>query len=349
MEESGLFKSEGYELEKHIAGDSWGELYRAAYVPHRRPVLFRRFAWGLSGSEPWQLAAAEIQAWARVDHPGILQPLDWGNPPAGPFVATTMPSGLPLAAALEQRDAAYVTEPASTFAALVEAVEAARLFGVLHLGLGLHNIWVTPEGNVQVGEFGFWYVYSEHRQLPAPERLFLAPEQRALGRVSAATDVYALGLIAIALHEGLEGLQVYGGGDRSACSGLDPSLGALAAQCLLEDPLTRPHSAGQLVEGHPGAQGRTATAYRDCPICRLKEEIAHDIKLGRRTASGRLLDLDADTFRAAVPAIEPMDENVMEDSPGPSVPAPGIASLFPWIAIASLVFLTLAVWWLAFR
>ncbi|MHB8894508.1 MAG: protein kinase domain-containing protein [Candidatus Geothermincolia bacterium] len=343
-----LIKNEGYELEELIATDSWGELHRAIYVPHRRPVLFRRFAGGLSDEEPWQLAAAEVQAWARVDHPGVLQPLDWGNPSDGPFAVTAMPAGSRLQSLVSCDGPPGDVDPGAVFAGIVDAVEAARRFGVLHLGLGPANIWVSPEGAVQVSDFGLWYVCSEFPGVEGPDELFLAPEQSSGGRVSAATDVYALGLILVALHHGRDGARLAASGDVSSLTWRGEAAASLAACCLRPDPLDRPRSAGHLLaEGHE-ARRHAQPAYRDCPICRLKDEIARDLGLRRRTVAERLLDLDSDNCEPSPRPVEVDDRQPAEKETSRRLPTT-IESIFPWIAIAALALVTVGVWWLAFR
>jgi len=345
MEESSeLFKNEGYLLEELLARDTWGELYCGIYVPHRRPVLFRRFAEAFADNAVWQLTAAEVQAWARVDHQGILQPLDWDNAPGGPYVATAVPSGEQLGALMDDAGGLADNDAEIAFAALVSAVEAARCFGVLHLGLDLTNIWVSEEGQVSVSEFGLWYVSAEFPQVERPSGPFLAPEQRDAGRPGATTDVYSLALIMVAFRHGMEGAAAAASGDYSAL--MKDTDAHLLMRCLETNPLARPHSASALVEGRHVPPGDDRLSLRDCPVCRLKEEIARSQKPGRNFAE-RLLGFDdaaAHNNRETPPR---------RDFPQSSIESGHLrksaASKFPWVAIAALAIATLAVWWLVFR
>src|SRR5450759_1993903 len=148
-----LFKEQGYLLDDLLATDSWGELYSATYTGHGRRVLFRRFRPALSDPRACGLAAAEIEAWARMDQRAVIQPLDGGAAPAGSYYAAMVPEGLPLACALSEDSGLELFDPEEVFGGVLEAVEAAARWGVLHLGLGLTNVWVT-DGAVGVSEFG---------------------------------------------------------------------------------------------------------------------------------------------------------------------------------------------------
>ena len=308
-----LFKDEGYVLEGRLEEDSWGELYRARYVPHDREVLLRRFPPAVSGdASAWDLVCAEVGAWARLRHPGIVQVLDWGIAGSEAFCATEMPLGLSLGALMEVGGPA---DPDAVFSNLLASVEAARQWGVLHLGLGLTNIWVADDAVVKVGEFGLWYAKRDFALLASREEIFLAPEQFEGGRASSATDVYSLALLFLTLRFGIESV-------RAAKDGELPEMleekKTLIARCIDPQPLLRYRSAGELAEvlGLTGADLQY-TEYRDCPFCQLKKEIELE---GKR-------DLDKGQFSRY----------------------PGTRAAYVWLVIAGLAAAALLLWWLALR
>lgn len=317
MDDRELFQDAGYLLEEPLEADEWGGLYNGLYVPHNRKVLLRVFPPALA-SEPgaWELMQAEIQAWARLEHPGVLQVLDWGEIPGRCYVATAMPRGEPLAALLAEDIG--VDGADELFASLLVSVEAARQWGVLHLGLGPSNIWVDGGGGVEVGEFGFWYVAREFPGLEVDAGRFKAPEQLNSERASAATDVYSLGLIYVALRGGM-GASL----DAARGSGLPFGLAdsrAVLERCLERQPLVRYRSARELADTlglRP--EEWLYEEYRDCPICRLKKEI-------QRGASSRSW---------TIPAVVGSTDAVWVK--------------YIWAAIVALAVGTALVWWLALR
>lgn len=335
-----LFESEGYLLEELLHADEWGELYRARYAPHRRNVLFRRLPGGIAGNEAaWDLMRAEVQAWARLDHPGILQVLDWGaTRVAGvasakdeAFIATEMPSGTrldlllpdPIAGGAENAElerAPGGLEVDEIFLSLLEAVEAACRWGVLHLGLRPACIWVGPGERVQVSDFGLWYVSRDFPEFGRREDPFLSPEQLAGDRVCAATDVYALAMLFLELHCGPgTALEVFrGAGLPREIAELSPVLEC----CLDPRPIARYRSGGELAVAlglDAGAAGQDACTveYRDCPLCRLKSEIHRDVLHGEGR-SGRPVD----------------SEGVVQ---------------YVWLIAIALAVACVVVWWMALR
>jgi serine/threonine protein kinase len=333
----GLFRNQGYELEGLLATDSWGELRSATYVPHRRTVMFRRFDLALADEHIWDLAAAEIQAWARVDHPGVLQPLDWGNAADGPYLATEMPRGALLAGLLAEGDGIRGFDPDEVFDSLLRAIEAAQRWGILHLGLSPASIWVD-EGGVSVTEFGLWYIRAGLSAKPGAEEVFLAPEQLGGAGAMAATDVYALGLLHVALHSGLTAAEQAAGGDLSALE--NPQIAA----CLAAQPLLRPPSATDLMSSMDLPPGSPLDTFRDCPVCRLKAEIARDLSARQGNVAGRLRRFFDE---GRLPLMErPAAGRPRQEPAGPTAPPAG---RLVWAAIALLAVLTVVVWFLAFR
>ncbi len=84
--------------------------------------------------------------------------------------------------------------------AVCSALEAANGVGVLHGNLHPGNLFIAPDGTVCVGDF------ASERQLAAAldsvsfgSLCYLPPEHQADGRVSAETDLYALGIILYSL------------------------------------------------------------------------------------------------------------------------------------------------------
>ena len=276
MEDADIFEESGYLLVEALEGDGWGGLFRARYVPHDREVLLRAFPRAIT-EEPgaWRLMLAEIQAWARLDHPGVLQVLDWGKANGRCFAATRPPRGEFLGSLLSAGPGIEGADEA--FKCLLAAVEAARRWGVLHLGLGPTNICVSSDRSVEVSDFGFWYVSWEFGVVDSPGSAFPAPEQISVRRASAASDVYSLSAIYIALRYGLQATRAAVGH-----SALPQDLDAAAAARALDpQPLARYRSAGELasaLEMQPA--DLLEDDYRDCPLCRLRQEIQRESSPG---------------------------------------------------------------------
>lgn len=275
---------ETYEILKPLAVDAWGELHLAVYRPHESELLIRMLPENLCEIEgAWRLLCAEIQAWARIRHQSVLQVMDWGISGGRHYLATEIPSGNTLESAIGENEG--VDNPEEVFMNLLKSVEAARQWGVLHLGLSPTNIWLSAEGKVEVGEYGLWYVTREFPGIGEDNGIFMAPEQAAGGRVGASTDVYSLGLIYIALKYGMEAARAVAGG-KPLPSGLG-LMRPVILRCLDKQPLARYRSTGELAADlglNPGELRNEE--YLDCPLCRLRDEIMAEKKNNNNVRPG---------------------------------------------------------------
>ncbi|MDD5447932.1 MAG: protein kinase [Actinomycetota bacterium] len=275
MNEKDILDKQGYNLIEKIVKDGWGTLYKSLYVPLGLQVLVRVFNENLSSSDDaWTLMMAEIQAWARLRHPRIIQVLDWGREEGASFLVTELPKGAPLFVSANSLGDEETRE--KCFLEVMEAVEAARRWGVIHLGLGRSNIWIESNGDAQVGDFGFFYVSREFPKVGECDDTFLSPEQKdEAWRVGPSTDVYSLGLLYAWMFFGEKESQRMADGSFEIAQ--SSSRLPVLMRALDPSPLARYKTAGELKEAMGFDLGQPAEdTYRDCPLCRLKAQIARE-------------------------------------------------------------------------
>jgi serine/threonine protein kinase len=154
----------------------------------------------------------EIEALARIDHPGIVGVLDVGDTPEGkPFLVMQFVEGVTLRSQIDQGGMA-LPAVGRIMRQIGNALTAAHEKGVLHRDLKPENIMLQTlgEGEVQVKliDFGIAAVKDskiDHTQLTskiAGTLSYMAPEQ-VLGHASQASDLYALGVIAFEMITGI--------------------------------------------------------------------------------------------------------------------------------------------------
>ncbi len=141
--------------------------------------------------------ARERTLLARLDHPGIARIVDGGESDGVPWYAMEYVDGLPLDR--------FVATHALPLAARLEqvrvlcaAVAYAHAHLIIHRDLKPANILVTADGQPRLLDFGIAKLLDDDAQTEtrAPMTLaYAAPEQFSGAPVSAATDVYALGVI----------------------------------------------------------------------------------------------------------------------------------------------------------
>lgn len=199
----------GYDLIEIIAHGGMGIVYRARQHEPEREVALK----ALPGAELLHEAARqrfklEAQAMARLEHPHILPVYEIGEADGTPFYTMKLAAGGTLA----QRMADYSgqwREVAELLATLAEAVQFAHSRGVLHRDLKPGNILFDEDGRFYVSDFGLAKLVGADSNLTRSIAMmgtpaYLAPELVNEGSraVSAATDVWSLGVI---LYELLSG------------------------------------------------------------------------------------------------------------------------------------------------
>jgi serine/threonine protein kinase/Tol biopolymer transport system component len=145
----------------------------------------------------------ERQILASLSHPNIARLLDGGSTPENvPYLVMEFIEGEPITKWCEQQ-ALTIEQRVRLFLPVCAGVEAANRERVIHRDLKPANILVTREGVPKLLDFGIAKLLDEdprdpgftatRSQVMTPE--YASPEQVRGGRVTAATDVYSLGLV----------------------------------------------------------------------------------------------------------------------------------------------------------
>lgn len=239
-------------------------------------------------SDPEALARfrQEVRLARRITHPNVCRTFDLehetrDDPNLGVsrdlvFLTMEFLEGETLAARIERSGALALNDALQIAQKVGDALESARILGIVHRDMKPANIMLVPQ---QGGEGGFRPVITDfglarfdplvasesasapsHTSQPIGTLAYMAPEQLQGFQVSAATDVYAFGLI---LFEMVAGKRAFQSGnflngiaqrltgpspDPRAISPSLPESWCLAiAGCLRTDPTQRFESARQAV------------------------------------------------------------------------------------------------------
>ena len=206
----GKILNDRYRIERFLARGGAGAVYLARDEPIAGRAVVVKF---LEHRDAWlkNKFREEIEALARIDHPGVVGILDAGATPDGlPFLVIEFIDGVTLRSEIQKGPM-----PAGRAARLIRqiggAVSAAHKKGVLHRDLKPENIMLerpgTPEETVRLIDFGIARVdRPEQQALTHTTRFagttpYMAPEQLA-GHPQPASDIYALGVIAYEMLAG---------------------------------------------------------------------------------------------------------------------------------------------------
>ena len=204
-----------YTLVARIGGGGMGVVYRAHQASLERDVAIKLLNVG-TGADAEALARFQFEAKsaAALNHPNIVQVLEIGEEQGVAFIAMQLVRGTTLA---DRLDVARMPreDAVAMMIKLCDAVGYAHKLRLLHLDLKPSNVLIDERGEPLVADFGLARRMNANGQVQAQEvsgtPAYMAPEQMLIKefRLSAATDIYALGAI---LYETLCGAPPHGRG-----------------------------------------------------------------------------------------------------------------------------------------
>jgi serine/threonine protein kinase len=208
-----------YKVKRMIAEGGMGRIYEA----HHTRITEKRFAIKVLRPElvhSTQIRARferEMQAVARVTHPGVLTIVDVGSTPQGwSFMVSEHLSGLDLLAYLRRFGALQSDRAVTMGCRIAEALEATHAQGVIHRDVKPSNVFLLgafeplgPEWDgVKLIDFGLSRFESRNDELSKSGMVmgtpaYMAPEQARGAKTDHLTDVYGVGAVLYAAATGV--------------------------------------------------------------------------------------------------------------------------------------------------
>lgn len=274
----------GLKLRRLLARGGFAEVWEAEQTSLGRRVAVKILRTELLAQEQMvQLFEQEARVLARLNHPNVVQVIDRGVSPRGPYFVMEFVEGNTLQQFLSRGNL-------STERALTILLQAARGLsyahrnGVIHRDVKPANILVSRSGQVKISDFGIAAVQAlaapaeetgeedtgSRRRTALGTRSFMAPEQRvSFDDVGPEADVYSMGVV---LHRILTGKLPSGPGV--------PAPGARVPE-RLQPILDRSLSA------NPGKRYQTAGAFREALVNALGGRHIEDrVRRGAASALG---------------------------------------------------------------
>ncbi|MFI8519921.1 protein kinase [Streptomyces sp. NPDC085481] len=244
----------GYRLAARLGAGGMGKVY-LSYTPGGRPVAIKliRPEFG-EDAEFRRRFAQEVRSAQRVQGLFTAPVIDADAEGAQPWLATAYVPGPSLADAVVAHGALPVETVLLLVAGMAEALQVIHGAGIVHRDLKPSNVLLAADGP-RVIDFGIAHAADATSLTGSGVTIgtpsFMAPEQAAGRRVTAATDVFALGQVAAYASTGAP---AFGEGtshgvlyrivhEEPDLSRVPERLTELVTRCLAKDPEARPSVA----------------------------------------------------------------------------------------------------------
>jgi serine/threonine-protein kinase len=332
-----------YEIERTLGGGGMAVVYLALDSELGRPVAVKVLADNLADDADLRRRfVREARLAARLSHPNVVRVYDAGEEDDLPYIVMECVEGESLAETLRREgrlEPARVTELGLQACA---GLEHAHRAGLVHRDVKPANLLLTEDGTLKIADFGIAHATEGTRVTEVGTVLgtaaYLSPEQATGERVTAASDIYSLG---VCLYELLSGGLPYDyetlgallsrrdWGPPPRLEGVPPALEHAIHACLARDPGDRPVSAAALARD-------LSTAGAVEPATAATRVVRRDgvfLRIPRRLVWGAALTAVVVAIVAVALALAATDSppTRLEPVPAGSTPAEDFRNLADWL------------------
>jgi len=295
-----------------------GEVYRAEDLTLNQIVALKFLEDSLRRDLPaLERFHAEVRNARQVSHPNVCRVYDIGEFDSHLFLAMEYVDGEDLAMLLRRIGRLPTAKANEVARQLCAGLGAAHDRGVLHRDLKPSNVMIDGDGRARITDFGLAVRVDDGAVDVSGTPAYMSPEQFEGRPLTAASDIYALGLILFEIYTGrraLEAMTVAEWRERhltaapllpsDADPGIDPNVERAIVRCLEKDPRRRPASVRQLAAALPGGDPLAAAlAIGDTPSPAMVAAAGGESALPLRQAVA--LGMTAILALAATVAISP--------------------------------------------
>ncbi|WP_402463829.1 serine/threonine-protein kinase [Isoptericola aurantiacus] len=260
---TGLSLGDRYRLTRRIAIGGMGEVWVADDGYLGRDVAVKVLREEYTGNEDFlRRLRTEARNSAALSHPNIAQMYDYGEQDGAGFLVMELVLGEPLSDLLEREPVVAPRKLLPILAETARGLHHAHVAKVVHRDVKPGNILLEHDGGVKITDFGVSLAANQATMTATGMVMgtaqYLSPEQAVGQAATAASDLYALGIVA---YEATAGKRPFTGStpvDIAVAhvnnavpplpSSVHPGLVDVVMRMLAKDPGKRPASAAVLAD-----------------------------------------------------------------------------------------------------
>jgi serine/threonine protein kinase len=240
-----------YRLDERIAGGGMGDVWRGTDEVLGRTVAVKILLPALLDEPGFaERFRGEARTMATINHPGVVDVYDYGSDQQLAFLVMEYVEGDALSRTLSRVGRLTPARTMALVAQAADALQAAHANGIVHRDVKPGNLLVRPNGTLVLTDFGIARSALVGQLTVAGSVLgtasYISPEQASGAVATAASDVYALGVVA---YQCLSGHRPFDGATpieiamkhvrdtpRPLPSDIPPAVRAIVDRALAKDP-----------------------------------------------------------------------------------------------------------------
>jgi len=198
---AGLVLDSRYRLLERLATGGMGEVWRGEDELLSRPVAVKLLRQEhVSDEQARARFRAEARYAAALQHTGIAQVYDYGEHEDRAYLVMELVEGEPLSRILAQRGPLSPQTTLDVVAQAARALQVAHSAGIVHRDIKPGNLMVSADGTVKITDFGIARGLSvstlTQTGMVMGTAHYVSPEQASGQKVTFASDLYSLGVVA---------------------------------------------------------------------------------------------------------------------------------------------------------